>query len=63
MLSNRLLNRRGKGLLTQGFRIIRVPFTGSVRLRSVLLKTGPGEQTPKNVQLVRLVLSTVFSKR
>ena len=26
--------------------IIRIPFTGSVRLRSLLLKSGPGEQTP-----------------
>ncbi|KAI0261692.1 hypothetical protein BGY98DRAFT_940617, partial [Russula aff. rugulosa BPL654] len=26
--------------------IIRVPFTGSVKLRSLLLKSGPGEQTP-----------------
>ncbi|KAF9452328.1 DUF1000-domain-containing protein [Macrolepiota fuliginosa MF-IS2] len=31
--------------------IIRVPFTGSVRLRSVLLKTGPGDRTPSKVQL------------
>ncbi|KAJ3572550.1 hypothetical protein NP233_g3002 [Leucocoprinus birnbaumii] len=37
--------------LTWGHRIIRVPFTGSVRLRSVLLKTGPGDQTPTKVQL------------
>lgn len=31
--------------------IITVPFTGSVRLRSVLLKTGPGDQTPRKVHL------------
>ncbi|EKM78576.1 hypothetical protein AGABI1DRAFT_114200 [Agaricus bisporus var. burnettii JB137-S8] len=31
--------------------IIRVPFTGSVRLRAVLLKTGPGDQTPRKVQI------------
>ncbi|KAG8909861.1 hypothetical protein FRC02_007539 [Tulasnella sp. 418] len=26
--------------------IIRVPFTGSVKLRSILLKSGPGSETP-----------------
>ncbi|CAA7268165.1 unnamed protein product [Cyclocybe aegerita] len=31
--------------------IIRVPFTGSVRLRSVLLKAGPGDQTPSKITL------------
>ncbi|ETW82957.1 hypothetical protein HETIRDRAFT_416976 [Heterobasidion irregulare TC 32-1] len=31
--------------------IIRVPFTGSVKLRSILLKTGPGDQTPAKVSL------------
>lgn len=31
--------------------IIRIPFTGSVRLRSLLLKTGPGDQTPTKVAL------------
>ncbi|KIJ66801.1 hypothetical protein HYDPIDRAFT_149766 [Hydnomerulius pinastri MD-312] len=31
--------------------IIRVPFTGSVKLRSLLLKTGPGDQTPEKVVL------------
>jgi len=31
--------------------IIRVPFTGSVKLKSVLLKSGPGEQTPVKVCL------------
>jgi len=31
--------------------IIRIPFTGSVKLRSVLLKCGPGDQTPAKVFL------------
>jgi len=31
--------------------IIRVPFTGSIKLRSLLLKTGPGDQTPAKVAL------------
>ncbi|KAL1701699.1 galactose-binding domain-like protein [Schizophyllum commune] len=31
--------------------IIRVPFTGAVRLRSILLKTGPADQTPSKVVL------------
>ncbi|CCM04683.1 uncharacterized protein FIBRA_06869 [Fibroporia radiculosa] len=31
--------------------IIRVPFTGSVKLRAVLLKAGPGDQTPANVAI------------
>ncbi|KAF8518475.1 galactose-binding domain-like protein [Gautieria morchelliformis] len=31
--------------------IIRVPFTGSVKLRSVLIKAGPGGQTPSKVAL------------
>lgn len=34
-------------------RIIRVPFTGSVRLRAILLKSGPGDQTPTEFALVR----------
>ena len=40
------------GRLIFDYRIIKVPFTGSVRLRSVLLKAGPGDQTPKKVHLV-----------
>ncbi|KAG6890893.1 hypothetical protein C0995_000850 [Termitomyces sp. Mi166 len=32
--------------------IVRIPFTGSVRLRSLLLKTGPTDQTPSKVLLV-----------
>lgn len=31
--------------------IVRVPFTGSVKLRSILLKCGPGDQTPAKVYL------------
>jgi len=31
--------------------IIRVPFTGSVKLRSLLLKSGPADQTPAKVAL------------
>ncbi|KAF9024915.1 DUF1000-domain-containing protein [Hymenopellis radicata] len=31
--------------------ILRVPFTGSVKLRSILLKTGPGDQTPQKVAI------------
>lgn len=40
-------------------RILRIPFTASVRLRALLLKAGPGGQTPSKVSLVgpRLSLS------
>ena len=38
--------------IEMSYRIIRVPFTGSVKLRSLLLKTGPGDQTPQTVSLV-----------
>ncbi|KAG9047950.1 hypothetical protein FS837_001134 [Tulasnella sp. UAMH 9824] len=31
--------------------IIRIPFTGSVKLRSVLLKAGPGEETPTKMDI------------
>ncbi|KAF9533720.1 galactose-binding domain-like protein [Crepidotus variabilis] len=31
--------------------IIRIPFTGSVRLRALLLKSGPGDQTPSKIAL------------
>ncbi|KAN0093112.1 Galactose-binding domain-like protein [Tylopilus felleus] len=31
--------------------IIRIPFTGSVKLRSLLLKAGPGDQTPQKIVL------------
>lgn len=33
--------------------ILRVPFTGVVRLKSVLIKAGPGDRTPTRVALVR----------
>ena len=39
--------------LTNENSIVRIPFTGSVKLRSLLLKSGPGEQTPEKVALVR----------
>lgn len=39
-------------------RILRVPFTGSVKLRSILLKTGPGDQTPLKVAVVSACAST-----
>jgi len=29
--------------------IVRIPFTGSVKLRSILLKAGPGEETPTKI--------------
>ncbi|KAF7789810.1 hypothetical protein EIP86_000756 [Pleurotus ostreatoroseus] len=32
-------------------RIVRIPFTGSVKLRALLLKTGPADQTPTKVAL------------
>lgn len=32
--------------------IVRVPFTGSVRLRAILLKAGPASHTPSKVLLV-----------
>ena len=31
--------------------ILRIPFTGSVRLRSLLLKCGPADQTPSEVHI------------
>lgn len=43
-------------------RIIRVPFTGSVKLRALLLKAGPGDQTPAKVSLVRSDRYTVAGK-
>ena len=39
--------------------IIRIPFTGSVKLRSLLLKSGPGDQTPAKVALVSGVRNKV----
>ncbi|KAI0249843.1 DUF1000-domain-containing protein [Lactifluus subvellereus] len=41
--------------------IIRVPFTGSVKLRSLLLKSGPGEQTPAKVALFANIDNLDFS--
>lgn len=37
-------------------RILRVPFTASVKLRALLLKAGPGEKTPAKVLLVGKVI-------
>lgn len=34
-------------------RIIRIPFTGAVKLRAILIKAGPADQTPTKVALVR----------
>ncbi|KIY44435.1 hypothetical protein FISHEDRAFT_51546 [Fistulina hepatica ATCC 64428] len=33
-------------------RLVRIPFTGQVSLHTLLLKAGPGDQTPAKVQLV-----------
>jgi hypothetical protein len=44
-----------------GQRILRIPFTGSVKLRSILLKTGPADQTPTKVALVRPLGVTLFT--
>jgi hypothetical protein len=41
--------------------IIRIPFTGSVKLRSLLLKSGPGEQTPAKVALFANINNLDFS--
>jgi hypothetical protein len=41
--------------------IIRVPFTGSVKLRSLLLKSGPGDQTPAKVALFANIDNLDFS--
>jgi len=41
--------------------IIRVPFTGSVKLRALLLKAGPGDQTPAKVALYSNVEHLDFS--
>lgn len=40
--------------------IIRVPFTGSVKLKSILLRSGPEDQTPTKIALVRRA-SSYFS--
>ncbi|KAI0028976.1 galactose-binding domain-like protein [Vararia minispora EC-137] len=41
--------------------ILRVPFTGSVKLRSLLLKTGPADLTPTKVALFPNIESFDFS--
>ena len=49
--------------------ILRIPFSGSVKLRSLLLKTGPASHTPTKIRLVGslrflfslLNLSTTYS--
>jgi len=41
--------------------IIRIPFTGSVKLRALLLKTGPAEHTPSKVALYNNVQHVDFS--
>lgn len=49
--------REASHLLTSALlRIIRIPFTGAVKLRALLLKAGPAGQTPAKVALVRLVV-------
>jgi hypothetical protein len=40
-----------RSLLNLGYSILRVPFISSVKLRAILLKTGPGDQTPSKVLL------------
>ena len=40
--------------------ILRVPFTGSVKLRSLLLRAGPLSQTPTKIRLVRILRTTAF---
>ena len=46
-------------MLTRANSIIRVPFTGSVKLRSLLLKSGPGDHTPAKVALVSVLVFVV----
>ncbi|CDO77919.1 hypothetical protein BN946_scf184727.g8 [Trametes cinnabarina] len=41
--------------------IVRVPFTGAVKLRALLLKAGPGNQTPAKVALFPNVENLDFS--
>ena len=41
-----------RGRRSRSGSIVRVPFTGSVRLRTILLKAGPALQTPSKVLLV-----------
>ena len=39
-----------------GWRILRVPFTASVKLRALLIKAGPGDNTPDKVSLVGMTI-------
>jgi hypothetical protein len=38
-----------------GFRIIRIPFTGVVSLKALLLRAGPGDHTPSSVASPELI--------
>jgi len=42
--------------------IMRIPFTGSVKLRALLLKAGPGDQTPAKVALFNNVEHLDFTE-
>jgi len=42
-----------QGALLTTIRIVRIPFTGLVRLKALLLKAGPEGHTPSKIQLVR----------
>ncbi|KAI0688101.1 DUF1000-domain-containing protein [Cytidiella melzeri] len=42
--------------------IIRIPFTGSVKLRALLLKAGPADQTPRKVALYNSADDLDFSE-
>ncbi|KAI0926421.1 hypothetical protein AcW1_008601 [Taiwanofungus camphoratus] len=41
--------------------IVRVPFVGSIKLRAVLLKSGPGDQTPSKVAVYNNMENLDFS--
>ena len=47
--------------LKESIRIIRIPFIGSVRLKSLLLKSGPGDQTPSKIALVHTTICLLLS--
>ena len=47
-----ILNVLGYDRRSYNGSIVRVPFTGSVRLRAILLKAGPAPHTPSKVLLV-----------
>ena len=40
--------------------IVHVPFTGSVRLRALLIRSGPGHATPRSVHLYKNLPSLDF---